>query len=149
MNKEKIYEKIELYFEAQLSAEEERRLLKVLLPLEGSDPVIDDALAVMLASRIPIPAAESAGKPFRLIFGIAASIALLIAIGIPLIRQAVSSRDSVMIAYVDGVKVEDHDEIMKIIDTQLNDIGESSELFAQTVTTDLDDIREALISDDL
>ena len=149
MNKEKIYNKIDLYFEAQLSGEQERELLKTLLPLEGTDTAIDEALAVMLASRIPMPAAESAGKPLRLILGIAASIALLIAIGMPLIRHAVSPHDTTMIAYVDGVKVDDHDEIMKIIENQLNDIGESSELFAQTVTTDLDDIREALITDDL
>lgn len=149
MNKDELYNIIDRYFEASLTWEEEHELLNTLLPLEGSDPEIDEALAVMLASRIPMPRVASARKPRRLMIGIAASIAVLLAIGIPLIRQARSSPDSGMIAYVAGVKVENPDEIMKIIDTQLNDIGESSELFAQTLGNELDDIRDALISEDL
>lgn len=149
MNKDELYNIIDRYFEASLTREEEHELLNTLLPLEGSDPEIDEALAVMLASRFPMPSVASARKPRRLMIGIAASIAVLLAIGIPLIRRTRSSPGSGMIAYVAGVKVENPNEIMKIIDIQLNDIGESSQLFSQTVTTDLDDIREALISDDL
>lgn len=54
-----------------------------------------------------------------------------------------------MLAYVGGVMVDDPHEIMNIIDNQLSDIGESSEFFARTVSDDLDDIRDALNSEDL
>ena len=53
MNKKELYNKIDLYFEAGLSRKEEELLLRRLLPLQGSDPAVDEALAVMLASRIP------------------------------------------------------------------------------------------------
>ena len=54
-----------------------------------------------------------------------------------------------MLAYVGGVKIEDPDEIKNIIANQLNDIGESTDLIARTVSDDFDDIREALTADDI
>lgn len=140
--------KIDRYFEAQLSQEEEQGLLKTLLPLEGTDPLIDEVLAVMLASRLPARAIVRKRKPGWLVAGIAASIAAVLTVGILLHYQA-PQNESPMFAYVGGVKTENPHEIMKIIDTQLNDIGEYSDMFSRTLSTDLDDIREALTADDI
>lgn len=140
--------KIDRYFEAQLSQEEERELLKTIIPLEGTDPQIDEALAVMLASRFHAKAKVRKNRNSRFMTGIAASVAVVLALGI-LIHQYARQKDSSMFAYVGGVKTENPHEIMKIIDTQLNDIGESSDLFSRTISTDLDDIREALTADDI
>ncbi|MDE5846045.1 MAG: hypothetical protein K2H71_01695, partial [Muribaculaceae bacterium] len=58
-------------------------------------------------------------------------------------------QDAGMVAYVAGEKVKDPEEIKNIIAIQLSDIGESTDLLAQTVSDDFDDLREALISDDI
>lgn len=148
MNRQTLYRKIDLYFEAELTRQEEQSLLKELLKHEGQDPIADEALAVMLASRLPLPSRARKKKPIRRAMAVAASVAALLALGF-LLHQHATNRDSDMFAYVGGVKVDDPQEIMNIIDTQLSDIGASSELFAQTVSDDLDDIRDALISDDI
>lgn len=150
MDKKELYKNIDLYFEASLSLAEEAELLRELLRFEGQDPRTDEALAVMLASRPPAkPAArKKKKKPARLMVGIAASVAVVFAIG-AVIHNHSHQQDGRMFAYVGGVKIENPQEIMKIIDNQLNDIGESSDFFSRTLSTDLDDIREALISDDI
>lgn len=143
-----LYQQISRFYEAQLSRQEERELLQQLLKFEGKDPAIDEALAVMLASRLPIGPKANRNKHVRLIAGIAASAAAVLAVGI-LFHHRAPQNNGKMYAYVGGVKIENHHEIMKIIDTQLNDIGESSDLFSKTLSTDLDDIREALTADDI
>ncbi len=146
MKHKELYHKIDRYFDGELSSHEERQLLKELLPLEGQDPLVDEALAVMLASRLPAKLSNRKRHPMRLMAGIAAAVVAIFAIGV-LIHYPTHSRNSGMIAYVGGEKVENPKEIMNIIDNQLSDIGESSEFFAQTVSADLDDICSALNSE--
>lgn len=146
MNKVYLHQQIDRYFEAQLTQQEEASLLKTLLKIEGQDPVADEALAVMLASRMPLNAARARKTPrIMQIAGIAASIALILGIGVFLIRQP---RQNDSFAYVAGKKIQDPIEINNIVATQLQDIGESTGLFSQALSADLDDIREALIADD-
>lgn len=154
MNEKEIHKIIDLYFEAQLSLSEEEELFKSLLAFKGKDRKVDEALAVMLMARLPMESSSSGLRPqprrfsgLRPVIAVAASITLLFAIGVTSFwhysnRQAADEAGGIM-AYVEGVKVSDHSEIMKIVDDQLNDIGISSELFAQTIAEDLDDIVDA------
>ncbi|MDE7350352.1 MAG: hypothetical protein K2N25_04745 [Muribaculaceae bacterium] len=146
MDKKEIYKRIDLYFEAMLSRHEERQLLAELLPLEGRDRRIDEALAVMLASRFAAPVVTPVKRrPMKLIAGVAASIAVVVAASLIFYHP----RDTQTFAYVSGMKIQDPAEINDIIATQLSDIGESTDLFSQTLSEDFDDIREALNDDDL
>ncbi|MDE6290456.1 MAG: hypothetical protein K2M16_02885 [Muribaculaceae bacterium] len=138
-----LHKKIELYFEAQLSRQEEQELLRELLRLEGKDPAIDETLAVMLASHLPARTAPRRKRPLIRVAVVAAAVVILLSTGI-LYRHMSPTDRSGMIAYVGGVRIENPQEIMKIIDIQLSDIGESSEFISQTVSDDLDDIRDAL-----
>ena len=145
MNKEFLHLQIARYFEAQLSQQEERVLLRQLLKLEGQDHIADEALAVMLASRVATKATKIRKRTPRIrIACIAASIVLILGFGIFLIHQP---GDSQTFAYVSGRKIHDPNEIKNIIVSQLSDIRESSEFFSHTVSSDLDDIREALTID--
>ena len=147
MDQAYLYQQIDRYFEGQLSQEEERNLLCTLLKIEGQDPAADEALAVMLASKIMTKAARTRKQPrIKLIVGIAASIAVILGTGVFLIQQP---RQNETFAYVSGKKIHDPNEINNIVATQLQDIGESTDLFSQALSADLDDIREALISDDI
>ena len=146
MNQEILHLQIQKYFEAELTQEEEKALLKKLLRLEGHDSMADEALAVMLAARLtPTEAIIRRRTPMKLLAGVAASVAVVI--GMVSILQV--QRSARTFAYVSGVKTENQQVINDIISTQLNDIGESSGLFSQTVASDLDDIREALTAEDI
>ncbi|MDE6741610.1 MAG: hypothetical protein K2J58_04695 [Muribaculaceae bacterium] len=145
MNKEFLHLQIARYFEAQLSQQEERDLLRQLLKLEGQDPIADEALAVILASRAVTKATKNRKRIPRIrIACTAASIALILGLGVFLIHH---HGDSQTFAYVSGKKIHDPNEIKNIILTQLSDIQESSDFFSHTVSSDLDDIREALTVD--
>lgn len=140
-----LHQQIDRFFEAQLTHQEEQSLFKTLLETEGQDPIADEALAVMLASRMATKATKTRKRIPRIrIACIAASIALILGFGVFLIHQP---KESQTFAYVSGKKIHDPNEIKNIVVTQLSDIQESSDFFSQTVSSDLDDIREALIID--
>lgn len=141
-----LHHKIDLFFEAQLTREEEDSLFGELLNRQGMDPVADEALAVMLASRIPLSEKSREKLSHKKVTVAAASIAAVFAFGI--IMHSLNSGHSRAFAYVSGVKTENQQVIKNIISTQLNDIEESSGYFSQTVASDLHDIRDALTVDD-
>ncbi len=148
MKETDIHKAIDIYFEAQLSIKEEEDLFHRLLSYKGKDPKADEALAVMLMTRMPNALSKSS-KPKRAnkarIWRAAAAVAVIAgACTMALWHNAHSAGQSEgMMAYIGGVKISDQAEIMKIVDDQLNDISLSSELMAQTVSSDLDDIRDA------
>ncbi len=158
MKEENIHKLIDLYFEAQLSHSEEDELFGMLLAFKGDDEKVKEALAVMLMARNPSMLAtqrkRSAQNPplerrmsrFRIIKrGVAAAMVILLCTTALVyhFHHNAGAEIEGMMAYVGGVKVDDHSEIMKIVDDQLNDINSSSELFSQTISDDLDDIRNA------
>ena len=167
MSEKKIHKIIDLYFEAQLSRAEEEALFHSLLAFKGNDQKVDEALAVMLMTRMPMESRPSGLRPEkpmesrpsglrpeprrlsgqRPVIAVAASIALIFAMGATALwhysNKPAAEESGGIIAYVGGVKVSDNSEVMKIVDDQLNDIGISSELFAQTIAEDLDDIVDA------
>lgn len=152
-----LHKMIDLYFEAQLSQSEEKELLEKLLSCKEKDRMADEALAVMLMARSPILRKKRKKNPRtntkRYIWSVAATVALLVGIGGAALWNSSAHNQANamegMVAYVGGVRVEDREEIMEIVDNQLNDIGICSDFFAQEVSSDLDDIRQALNSEDI
>ena len=156
MKEKNIHKIIDLYFEAQLSVAEEKELFQSLLAFKGHDRKVDEALAVMLMARMHTERMPSGMQPKKtrsriLLYGVAAALMAVLCISVLWRQNGLDCDNSIegMVAYVGGVKISDESEIMKIVDDQLNDIGISSELFAQTVAEDLDDIRNAFNEDDL
>lgn len=152
MKETDIHKAIDLYFDAQLSIKEEEELFQTLLLYKGGDPKADEALAVMLMTRKPTALSKSS-KPRRAnkarIWRAAAAVAVIAGASTMAIwhNGNSTSQSDGMMAYIGGVRISDQAEIMKIVDDQLNDISISSELFAQTVSSDLDDIRDAFNED--
>ncbi len=153
MKEKNIHKIIDLYFEAQLSVAEEKELFQSLLAFKGHDRKVDEALAVMLMSRMHTERMQPKKTRSRmsLLYGVAAALMAVLCISVLWRQNGLDSDNGIegMVAYVGGVKISDESEIMKIVDDQLNDIGISSELLAQTVAEDLDDIRNAFNEDDL
>ena len=157
MKEKNIHQAIDLYFDAQLSIAEEEKLFRSLLAFKGEDQKVEEALAVMLMTRMPMESRSSGLRPkktrslMRPLYAAAAALIAIICISALWHQSGIEDDRNVegMVAYVGGVKISDHSEIMKIVDDQLNDIGISTELFAQTVAEDLDDIKDAFNEDDL
>lgn len=147
MDKEILHQQIHKYFEAELTQQEEKALLKTLLKMEGKHAIADEALAVMLASRT-VGKVSKTGKRIttKLIAGIAASLAIILSVGVLVFHHPQNSQT---FAYVSGKKIYDHNEINNIVATQLQDIQESTGLISQTLSSDFNDIREALIADEI
>ncbi len=146
---------IDLYFEAQLSAAQEEELYRMLLACEDADDKVSEALAVMVMTRIPAAPKRKEAMPARRArkglqrYLAAAAVAALIAVGGTFgIRYLLADRapgvSDELVAFVGGERVENRSVIMSIVDSQLSDIGETSEFIELEITSDLDDIREAL-----
>ena len=153
MRKEDLHRNIDLYFDARLSLAEEDKLFQSLLSFKGNDRKVEEALAVMLVTRMESRHSGMRHGKYRSrlrpLYAAAAALIAVVCISVLWQRTGVDNPGNLegMVAYVGGVKVSDRSEIMKIIDDQLSEIGESSELFAQTVSSDLEDIMEALNDD--
>ena len=81
-----------MYLDCRLSVFEETELQYVLLHSEHRSPLIDDVRTLMM---IEPSVARIKPKSYRFYFGIAASVALLLGIGIPLIiNSSKSAADS-------------------------------------------------------
>ncbi len=159
MKEKNIHKIIDLYFDAQLAQFEEEELFNMLLTLKGEDNKVKEALAVMLVARNTSVLSAQSGHSSRNVHlekkisrfrylkrTVAVALAAVFCSCAFLynFHNSHGLEKEGMMAYVGGVKINDHSEIMKIVDDQLNDISISSEFFSQTIDADLDDIRNAL-----
>ena len=121
----KIDELIEGYFEGTLSQEEETALKVFLASEEGQGPEYDEVRAVMgyfaagrsveiLRSR-PLP--QNDRKVWRRILAIAASMAIIITLGV-----SIYNRNNVCVSFVGGQKITDKEVVMNDVDNILADL---------------------------
>lgn len=121
----KIDELIEGYFEGTLSQNEETALKVFLASEEGQGPEYDEVRAVMgyfaagrsveiLRSR-PLP--QNDRKVWRRILAIAASLAIIITLGINIFNQ-----NNVCVSFVGGKKITDREVVMNDVDNILADL---------------------------
>ena len=120
-----IDELIEGYFEGTLSQDEETALKVFLASEEGQGPEYDEVRAVMgyfaagrsveiLRSR-PLP--QNDRKMWRRILAIAASLAIIITLGINIFNQ-----NNVCVSFVGGKKITDREVVMNDVDNILADL---------------------------
>ena len=121
----KIDELIEGYFEGTLSQDEETALKVFLASEEGQGPEYDEVRAVMgyfaagrsveiLRSR-PLP--QNDRKMWRRIRAIAASMAIIITLGINIFNQ-----NNICVSFVGGKKITDREVVMNDVDNILADL---------------------------
>ena len=121
----KIDELIEGYFEGTLSQNEETALKVFLASEEGQGPEYDEVRAVMgyfaagrsveiLRSR-PLP--QNDRKMWRRILAIAASLAIVITLGINIFNQ-----NNVCVSFVGGKKITDREVVMNDVENILADL---------------------------
>lgn len=138
---EQLLKSIEQYFDCALSDEQENALRKEIARTEFSHPAIDEACAVM---GIRSPAAICAKKPqgrhathIRPILSIAASVAIIIALTLTIIRP--SNPDvSTCVAYVNGQCVTDENIVLALMTQNATEFHDGADQAQQTLIDDLE-----------
>lgn len=121
----KINELIEGYFEGTLSQDEETALKVFLASEEGQGPEYDEVRAVMgyFAAGRSVEILRSRSLPqndrkvWRRILAIAASMAIIITLGVSLYN-----RNNVCVSFVSGQKITDKEVVMNDVDNILADL---------------------------
>ena len=118
----KIDEIMDRYFEGTLSAEEETRLKVFLASTEGQSPEYDEVRAVMgyfAVGKAINNRAKIIRRPvlWRRVAAVAASLALLITIGIN-----IYNKENICVSFVGGQKVTDKEVVMNDVDNILADL---------------------------
>ena len=119
----KIDELIDGYFEGTLSQDEETALKVFLASEEGQGPEYDEVRAVMgyfAAGRsveILRSLPQNDRKVWRRILAIAASLAIIITLGINIFNQ-----NNVCVSFVGGKKITDREVVMNDVDNILADL---------------------------
>lgn len=151
-DKTTLYALIERYFEADMTPGEEKELLGILLDSDLSDPKVSEALAVMgYARMIKKPAAEKPRRNhlkavWRPVVTVAASVAG-VAVLIAGLVVSQSNTDALLpdsYAYSGGERIDNLQQILSIVESQMSDMSEAQSDMLNEVTADLDEIRGAM-----
>ena len=132
---------IERYFNGETSIQEEQMLRETLADCPWSSDVIDEARFTMGYFVAHSQETERVAKKSnrRKLIGIAASIAIILAIGGYTLWHQQQSVD-VCIAYVNGEVVQDNDKVMALVANDLSKIDNA----ADAMTHQLSSLSEAL-----
>lgn len=164
MKKEELHNLIERYFDADLTSREEQELLELLLHDDGDDPEVREAIAVLAAVKAhPMNSSDSSHRKrtglnsksrwirnsINRWSGAVAAILVLITVGVTIFNRSEKHPDGDIIAYMDGVKVEDRTQIINIITSQLEDIEKASEDFSSEVAGDLEELSWIINNEDI
>ncbi len=133
---------IERYFDGMTTVEEEAALRHELAHCPWSSEDIDDARVVMgyfVTHRKQQQRQHAMGSTRQRIIGIAASIAIILAVGGYTLWHQQQSRD-ICVAYVNGQVVQSNDQVMAMIADDLDRIDNA----ANAMTDQLSSLGEAL-----
>ena len=130
------------YFEGETSLQEEQALRQCLADCPWESDTIDEARFTMgyFAAHCRQQERKSRWLTSDRIIGIAASIAVILAVGGYVIWHQQPQTADMCIAYVNGKTINSSEEVMSLIENDLNTIGEAS----QGMTAQLSSLGEAL-----
>lgn len=144
------------YFDGLTSTAEERRLRQLLADAEVTGREADEARAVlsyaaMSGRTVSVATAERQHPPVRR-WSAAASVAASIVAAATLGwwafagGGAAGDQSADCIAYVDGHRIDDPQQVRDIVDTELSLFGQASDAVADDITDDLNSISSAINS---
>ena len=155
---------IERYYDCSLSDEEERSLRRTVATTTLSHPAIDEARAIM-GFRRPAATAQGTGVipakvtgetssqkssvhgfSFRSAISIAAAAAVLITLAVNILRpsEGIGDYDRTCIAYVNGTRITDEDDVIRLIAEDMSEFDDGSQEAAESFRDELDDVAEII-----
>jgi anti-sigma-K factor RskA len=131
-NQAELEQLINRYFDGETSVQEEQMLRETLADCPWSSEAIDEARFTMgyfVAHRKA--GQQTSMKSYRRqVIGIAASIAIILAIGIPAMYHSWFAPQPQCIAYVNGKVIDNDDAVMALIASDLNKMEDASNSMA-------------------
>lgn len=127
---------INRYYEGETSLEEEQMLRQCLADCPWSSEAIDEArftLGYFAAHKQQGRRATTVNDRFR-IMAIAASIAVLLTVGIGLLWQN-HQANNVCVAYVNGKAIHNEQEVFNLLQRDLNDMGNATQGLADQLSS--------------
>lgn len=119
---------IERYFDGETSVQEEQMLRETLADCPWSSEAIDEARFTMGYFAAHCQEKERTARKIhrRQLIGIAASIAIILAIGIPAMYHSWFAPHNECIAYVDGKIIDNDEVVMALIESDLSKMEDAS-----------------------
>lgn len=121
MNSKNLDELINRYFDAETTLEEERELQRLITGPYATDARYDEVRAVMGFTAVGRKLRRKSHRSVRLWQVAAAAVVVLMLGGIYTIQQA--HPDDVCIAYVNGRKVTNPDEVVKLMQQEMQAVS--------------------------
>ena len=145
-NQAELEKLIDRYFEGDTTIDEEQALRQCLADCPWDSEAIDEARFTMgyFIAHKQQQRASRVSNRFRYM-AIAASIALLMAVGIGSLLHYQSQTNNMCVAYVNGKTIDNDDAVMALIANDLNAMDDAS----MSVEAQLSSIGEALELDNL
>ena len=127
-NQAELEQLINRYFDGETSVQEEQMLRETLADCPWSSEVIDEARFTMGYFVAHRKAEQRASKKSyrRQVIGIAASIAIILAIGIPAMYHSWFAPQPQCIAYVNGKVIDNDEAVMALIASDLSKMEDAS-----------------------
>ena len=129
------------YFEGETTLEEENAMRQVLAHCPWSSDTIDEALFAMgyFSAHSNVQRQATLRTTRQRVFGIAASIAIILAVGGFALWHQHTNND-LCVAYVNGETIHNDEDVMALIQNDLNMVGDAS----QGMAAQLSSLGEAL-----
>ena len=140
-NQAELEQLISRYFDGETSVQEEQELRQNLADCPWSSELIDEARFTMgyFAAHVQSERHTTKRSFQRQIIGIAASIAVLLTIGGGILWHSQQPKD-VCIAYVNGKTIQNEKEVLNLVASDLNDIGNASQSLTEQLSSLGEDI---------
>ena len=144
-NQNELEQLIERYFDGETSIQEEQLLREALANSQWTSETIDEARFAMGYFTTHRQERKEASKFNRSsIIGIAATIAILLTVGIPALSHRWSTPQPEYIAYVNGKVIANNQEaVMSLIEQDLNNMGMATHEMDNAIADDMNDISDA------
>lgn len=143
MNEKTTHNLINRYFDGDTTLQQERMLRQMLSQLDSPDELEREAMAVMgfsAAATVSSPKRSSVSRSS--IFRAAASIILLITAATALLTHTLPENHDRCVAYVDGQRISDTEEIHRLMMLNLSEMAEASENLDNEVALTLNDLSD-------
>lgn len=134
---------IEKYFDATATLDEERQLRAMLADPAFDSAEADEARAVLSVSLVspPLRTERRLHRRFRPL-AVAASLAVLLALGATLLTSRVPEPDCV--AYIGGQRVDNPDRVMEMVNADLSLLGSVQRETATDITNQFSELASAI-----
>ena len=145
-NQAELEQLINRYFDGETTVQEEQALRKALADCPWSSEVIDEARFTMgyFAAHREQQQRTAKKSYRRQAIGIAASIAIILAIGIPILHHNWFAPQPQYIAYVNGKVIKDNKQaVMSLIAQDLDNMDMATREMDNAIASDMNDMSDA------